>query len=175
VASSAIDLGSDYADQIRSSLSGCSAVLVLIGKGWIDVRDDDGLLVTGNAASREFLARSVARTTREDSLIEIAEQTGGLAVFSTNDLTGGLARIVDDLSGYYLIGYVPDQATFASRPGPPRFHEVKVEVKRDGVKVRSRKGFYGVTDEFVAQASPPSSPRPGDHLKRPFRCSTGIR
>jgi hypothetical protein len=28
-------------------------------------------------------------------------------------------------------------------------------VKRDGVKVRSRKGFYGVTDEFVAQASPP--------------------
>jgi TIR domain len=42
VASSAIDLGSDYADQIRSSLSGCSAVLVLIGKGWIDARDDGG-------------------------------------------------------------------------------------------------------------------------------------
>jgi len=32
---------------------------------------------------------------------------------------------------------------------------VKVEVKRPGLKVRSRKGFYGVTDEFLAQASPP--------------------
>jgi hypothetical protein len=50
---------------------------------------------------------------------------------------------------------VPDQSTFESRPGPPRFHQVKVEVKRPGLKVRSRKGFYGVTDEFVAQASPP--------------------
>ena len=120
-----------------------------------DVRDDDGLLVTGNSASREFLVRSVVRTAREDSLIEIAEQTGGLAVISQNDLSGGLKRIVDDLSGYYLIGYVPEQATFEARPGPPRFHEVKVEVKRGGLKVRSRKGFYGVTDEFVAQASPP--------------------
>jgi VWFA-related protein len=101
------------------------------------------------------LVRSVARTAREDSLIEIAEQTGGLAVFSTNDLTGGLGRIVKDLSGYYLIGYVPEQATFEQRPGPPRFHEVKVEVKRPGLKVRSRKGFYGVTDELVAQAAPP--------------------
>ncbi|HET6898315.1 MAG TPA: VWA domain-containing protein, partial [Vicinamibacteria bacterium] len=120
-----------------------------------DVRNDDGQLVAGNSASQEFLVRSAARTAREDSLIEIAEQTGGLAVFSTNDLTGGLARIVDDLSGYYLIGYVPEQATFELSPGPPRFHKVKVEVKRPGLKVRSRKGFYGVTDEAVAQASPP--------------------
>jgi VWFA-related protein len=121
-----------------------------------DTRDANGeLTAAGNPAAQGQLVRSVARTTREDSLIEIAEQTGGLAIFSTNDLAGGLARIVHDLSGYYLIGYVPDQSTFESRPGPPRFHEVKVEVKRPGLKVRSRKGFYGVTDEFVAQASPP--------------------
>jgi VWFA-related protein len=101
------------------------------------------------------LTRSAVRTAREDSLIEIAEQTGGLAVFSQNDLAGGLKRIVDDLSGYYLIGYVPEQVTFEARPGPAPFHSVKVEVKRPGLKVRSRKGFYGVTDEFLAQASPP--------------------
>jgi len=120
-----------------------------------DVRNDDGVLLAGNSASREFLTRSAVRTAREDSLIEIAEQTGGLAVFSQNDLAGGLKRIVDDLSGYYLIGYVPEQVTFEARPGPAPFHSVKVEVKRPGLKVRSRKGFYGVTDEFVAQASPP--------------------
>ena len=121
-----------------------------------DTRDADGqLTAAGNPASQGLLVRSVARTAKEDSLIEIAEQTGGLAIFSTNDLTGGLARIVDDLSGYYLIGYVPEQATFELRPGPPRFHSVKVEVKRSGLKVRSRKGFYGVTDELIAQAAPP--------------------
>jgi len=120
-----------------------------------DVRNDDGVLLAGNSASLEFLTRSAVRTAREDSLIEIAEHTGGLAVFSQNDLSAGLKRIVDDLSGYYLIGYVPEQVTFEARPGPAPFHSVKVEVKRPGLKVRSRKGFYGVTDEFVAQASPP--------------------
>ena len=105
--------------------------------------------------SQEWLQRAAARRAREDSLIEIAEQTGGIAVISNNDLTGGLERIMTDLSGYYLIGYVPDAATFGSRSGQPRFHQVKVEVKRRGLKVRSRKGFYGVTDEVVAQASPP--------------------
>ena len=122
----------------------------------MDPRTDDGqLTAAGYAASGGLLQRSAARQAREDSLIEIADLTGGLAVISTNDLDAGLARIVNDLSGYYLIGYVPDQATFASRPGPPRFHSVKVEVKRGGLKVRSRKGFYGVTDEAVALASPP--------------------
>jgi VWFA-related protein len=122
----------------------------------MDTRNDDGqLTAAGYAASEGLLQRSAARQAREDSLVEIADLTGGLAVISNNDLDGGLARIVNDLSGYYLIGYVPDQATFASRPGPPRFHAVKVEVKRRGLKVRSRKGFYGVTDEAVALASPP--------------------
>jgi hypothetical protein len=37
-----IELGDNYADRIRSSLSQCSAVLVLIGKNWIDARDAEG-------------------------------------------------------------------------------------------------------------------------------------
>jgi VWFA-related protein len=140
----------------RQGLATGTTVNAGVDRNGADTRSDDGQLTSaGYAASEGFLQRSTARMAREDSLIEIAELTGGLAVISNNDLAGGLARIVKDLSGYYLIGYVPDQATFESRPGPPRFHEVKVQVKRPGLKVRSRKGFYGVTDEFVAQASPP--------------------
>jgi hypothetical protein len=42
------------------------------------------------------------------------------------------------------------KATFGSTP---RFHEIEVKVKRPGVKVPTRKGFYGVTDEQVAAAA----------------------
>jgi hypothetical protein len=38
----AIDLGDDYADRIRSELSRCAAVLVLIGPGWFDAKDASG-------------------------------------------------------------------------------------------------------------------------------------
>jgi VWFA-related protein len=122
-----------------------------------DSRTDDGQFtgIMPGGASQEWQQRAAIRRAREESLIEIADQTGGIAVISNNDLNGGLDRIITDLSGYYLIGYVPDAATFGSSPGQPRFHHVKVEVKRRGLKVRSRKGFYGVTDEVVAQTSPP--------------------
>jgi VWFA-related protein len=122
-----------------------------------DSRDSDGLS-TGSAsgASEAWRRRAAIRTAREDSLIEIAEQTGGIAVISNNDLANGLDRIIADHSAYYLIGYVPDAATFRSTSGPPPFHNVRVEVKRPGLRVRSRKGFYGVTDEVVAQTAPPT-------------------
>ena len=42
---------------------------------------------------------------RLDSLRLLADNTDGLAVIDTNDLDGGAARIVRDLSSYYLLGY----------------------------------------------------------------------
>jgi VWFA-related protein len=105
-------------------------------------------------AMRNMQSRSINRESRHGSLLELAAQTGGLALTNSNDLAGGLGRIVADHSGYYLIGYEPEPSTFQSAPGRPRFHEVKIQVKRRGLKVRSRKGFYGVTDEEVAQAAP---------------------
>ena len=72
-----------------------------------------------------------------------------------NDLTEGLGRILADHAGYYLIGYEPEGETFPTASGSVPFHKVKVEVKRRGLRVRSRKGFYGVPDEMIAKAAPP--------------------
>lgn len=73
----------------------------------------------------------------------IAEQTGGTALVNNNDIDLGLQRALDDLKGYYLIGYRPSDGTF----GRSRFHKISIRVKRPGLKVRSRKGFFGLTDE----------------------------
>jgi VWFA-related protein len=88
------------------------------------------------------------------NLSYLAEQTGGIAVTNTNDVDAGVARILSGSRGYYLVGYEPERATFSDRP---RFHDIEVKVKRRGVKVRSRKGFFGMTDEAVAALAPPQS------------------
>ena len=78
----------------------------------------------------------------QESLTYIAEQTGGFAVLNTNDLNLGFRRVLDDLAGYYLIGYEgePDSLR-AWDPG-----RVRIRVKRPGLRVRARKGLFGPSD-----------------------------
>lgn len=83
----------------------------------------------------------------QNGLNYLAAQTGGIPIRNTNDLARGMKRVLDDQSGYYLIGYRPDESTFDRVKGRTRFHKISIKVTRPGLKVRSRSGFYGVTDE----------------------------
>ena len=69
----------------------------------------------------------------------LAKQTGGFMIRNSNDF--GFEKVLEDQSGYYLIGYRPSTTTFDRK-----FHHIKARVKRDGVTVRTRAGFYGVTE-----------------------------
>lgn len=75
----------------------------------------------------------------------LAGATGG--IFSVGNDTG-IKTTLDDQEGYYLIGYTPQETTFnAKNP----YHKLSVKVKRSGLTVRTRVGFYGVEDkEFKA-------------------------
>lgn len=82
----------------------------------------------------------------QEGLIYLAQQTGGISIRNNNDLNGGIRRALNDQKGYYLIGYRPDESTFDKTTGRRNFHRINVIVKRPGLRVRSRSGFYGVTD-----------------------------
>lgn len=83
----------------------------------------------------------------QEVLHYLAQQTGGFFVRNNNDLAGGIRRIVADQRGYYLIGYRPEADTFRLVNGKRNFHRLSVRVKRPGLSVRTRTGFFGVTDE----------------------------
>ncbi|MBD0369645.1 MAG: VWA domain-containing protein [Pyrinomonadaceae bacterium] len=83
----------------------------------------------------------------QTGLIYLAQQTGGFNIRNSNDLNAGIRRVIEDQRGYYLIGYRPDESTFDPKTGQRRFHKINVRVKRPGLQVRSRAGFYGITDE----------------------------
>jgi VWFA-related protein len=103
---------------------------------------------------RSMAADRVAfnRNTQE-GMAYLAEQTGGFAVLNNNDLARGLARITNDVRGYYVIGYVPREGTFA-RPGQKASsHKIAIDVKRPGLRVKTRKAFLGVSDPPETPAS----------------------
>jgi VWFA-related protein len=77
--------------------------------------------------------------TRVTSLRTLAEATDGLAIVQSNDLAGGLRRVVDDLSSYYLLGY------YSTTKLDGKFHSISVRVKRPGIQVRARRGYLAAT------------------------------
>jgi VWFA-related protein len=83
----------------------------------------------------------------------LAQQTGGIAIRNTNDLSGGIRRVMEDQKGYYLVGYRPDYATFDPKTGRRTFHKLSLKVTRPGkFNVRMRNGFLGRSDDDTRQA-----------------------
>ncbi|HEX9366123.1 MAG TPA: VWA domain-containing protein, partial [Vicinamibacterales bacterium] len=90
-----------------------------------------------------------------DSLRVLADNTDGRAIVNRNDLAAGMKQIMRDASGYYLLGY-----TSSSAPTDGKFHTIDVRVKRPGVELRARKGYWAYTTEDVARASAPPTSGP---------------
>jgi VWFA-related protein len=90
---------------------------------------------------------------RLDNLHVLADATDGMAVQNSNDLDAGLKRISNDLSSYYLLGYLSSNAKLDGK-----YHNIKVRVKRPGVDVRARKGYRSATAEEVASARKAANP-----------------
>ena len=82
----------------------------------------------------------------QQGLNYLAQQTGGFLVKNTNDISGAVRRVLNE-EGYYLIGYRPDEATFKGENSSRSFRKITVKVKRPGLRVRTRTGFYGITEE----------------------------
>jgi VWFA-related protein len=71
-----------------------------------------------------------------DSLIHLANETGGRAIYSTNDTRVGFAEIVEKSRGYYMLAYKTEPGTHA-RP-----HSVKVRLNRNDLQIEARTTAY---------------------------------
>ncbi len=120
--------------------------------------DPQGLVtLRPDASSPNGRATSVtALLEQRAGLTWLAEDTGGLLLADTNDLARSVERVLDDQKGYYLIGYIPDPTSFEPDHGQPRYHRLSVKVKRRDLRVRSRRGYYGVAKTEAPEA--PSTP-----------------
>ena len=123
---------------------------------------DDSIGPLKPAAPPEDRARL---TSRQEGLRELALNTDGAVVLNTTDTRAGVARMMGDLSSYYLMQYY---STNGKADG--RFRQISVRVKRPGVQVRARPGYLALTSEelraLTAPSSQPALPQGAELIKR---------
>lgn len=191
------------AARTQISLSGLNALAIQLGaagtgrKALIVV--SEGLLRSERRRGQEFLAtvdtvmRSADRATvamyvidprgaaaagdrASETLRALAADTGGDSLSA--DLDAALQRVAAELSGYYLLTYQAPHLEDGS------FHDVQVKVKRAGVRLRARKGFWAPSPDDALRAAilaraneppkPAAPPEPMRHLSPLIRPWVGL-
>jgi VWFA-related protein len=74
-----------------------------------------------------------------NTLIEIAEATGGTAYRNSNDLLTGLARAFSDGRDFYTLAYTPSDGA-----ADGKFRTIAVRVSRKDAVVNAKRGYWAV-------------------------------
>ncbi|MCU0246452.1 MAG: VWA domain-containing protein [Bryobacter sp.] len=77
----------------------------------------------------------------ENALAMFAAGTGGRTFYPSDQKTldRAFAEVLNDLRTQYLLGFYPKNVP----PAKDRFHRLRVEVQRPGLRVQTRAGYYG--------------------------------
>src|SRR6185295_11706297 len=95
--------------------------------------------VTREEAMASETVEESLRANTQDTLGDLAQGTGGFLIANTNNLKAGLARMADDVTGYYEVVYSPRKVTFDGA-----FRKVEVKVGRSGLSVQARSGYFAL-------------------------------
>jgi VWFA-related protein len=139
--------------------------LVVISEGFVPAREGRDLAVKSDPRSSDDPAVDLVRTANDSNVAIHVIDPRGLRVGTrpnffldtiTRDTGGELHRSADfkqpfatavkGASAVYLLGYARDTATDG------RFHQIKVQVKRRGLDVRARSGYWAPRAEDIERA-----------------------
>ena len=83
------------------------------------------------------------RLNPDSGLQRLANDTGGFLITDSNDLSGRLQKVDEDLHSYYLLSYSSNNQKYDGH-----FRQIEVKLKRSGLSVQSRKGYYAIKGTF---------------------------
>ena len=86
---------------------------------------------------------------RREYLLAVADDSGGRAILNTNSFDAGLARVFEDNSIYYLVGYQS-----AHDPQDKTVRHVSVRMNREGLSGTTRNAYASPRDD--RPAGPPA-------------------
>ena len=114
----------------------------------------DGAMSASAAGSPDVTA--LGRMSFEDrnlaaaGAMSLADETGGFSIRNTNDLAAGAERVAAESRVFYMLGF---EAPAGKKPG--QWRKLRVEVKREGLSVRARRGYT-----VRAEGAPPAKSVP---------------
>jgi VWFA-related protein len=89
----------------------------------------------------QFMGRGNLKSAMND----IADQTGGQAIYGTNDLAGTMRRDHDDGANYYTLAYQPQNKKWNKQ-----FRNIRVELTQKGDTLAYRRGYFAYPDNAPA-------------------------
>ncbi len=135
-----------HAQEIREASAQLSSAQVAIYP--IDARG----LMSGVEATiddvpgRQFTTLSGAATVRmsdaaasQETMREVARETGGTAYVNQNEIKEGVAMAMADSGASYTLGYYPEDKKWDGK-----YRSIKVKVNGDGLESRYRRGYYAI-------------------------------
>lgn len=170
-------------DGLASSANAQGVSFYTIGAAGLEVR---GMGVAEFRTTQSPLAASLGSRNHTDTLVHLANETGGLSIINTNDVSLGLERVRQDLFTYYSIGYplsssgadkvhsievsLPNHPDLEVRY-PRRFVEKSVETRVQDTVITGL--ILGVTENPLAVELEGGSPSPatGDRFTVPLHVS----
>ena len=105
-----------------------------------NTRDPSGPMTKGLERNETIL-----RSMPSGGLAQLSNQTGGFLISDTNDLKGSMKRIDEDLRTFYLLTYAPKEQVVDGR-----FRRIEVKVKRGGLSVQNRRGYYAIKASYAS-------------------------
>jgi VWFA-related protein len=92
----------------------------------------------GEAFGTQIASAGATLTATQDTMDQLATETGGRVFKNTNDLGGAVESSLADAS-YYLLGYYPKDKNWNGN-----FRRVDVKLSRTGLRIRHRHGYYAI-------------------------------
>ena len=142
--------GGDNQVELRAATS--AAVRANVALYPVDTRGLQAMVPGGDASRPSargvgaFSGRGVSQQfdrlfASQETLQTLASDTGGRAFTDTNDFGDAFTQVQRDSSIYYLLGY---NSTNTVKDG--RFRRISVRVKKPGLRVEHRAGYYAERD-----------------------------
>ena len=91
------------------------------------------------------------RTLAAAGAMSLADETGGFSIRNTNDLAAGAERVAAESRVFYMLGF---EAPAGKKPG--EWRKLRVQVKRDGLEVRARRGYTVRAEGALAAKTVPT-------------------
>jgi VWFA-related protein len=131
-----------------------TVVYALDARGLVSLSPDAGVAGRNVGADYQSNVAQQSAALFRHTLETLANDTGGFLVQNTNDLAGGLRRMLADNDTYYLMAYEPQNT---KRDGRFRKIEVRLKARKD-VDIRTRSGYFAPEDRKTAKNAPPARP-----------------
>ena len=108
----------------------------------------------------DYIDANSSRAGTIAAMEQLASDTGGEAIFNTNDLNKAIARVVQNGSHYYTLVYSP-----TNRNMDGKYRRVEVKVNGGRYKAAYRHGYYGDQAAIRKAASEPEDDGDADPLR----------